>query len=40
MLLGEGIRLFDNLAGYDIDLEKMKVIDTPDVTHLHFRVVK
>ncbi len=40
MLLGDGIRLFDNLAGYAIDLEKMKVIDTPDVTHLHFRVVK
>jgi dihydrofolate reductase len=40
MLLGDGIRLFDNLAGYPIDLEKMKVIDTPDVTHLHFRVVK
>ena len=40
MLLGEGIRLFDNLAGYGIDLEKIRVIDTPDVTHLHFRVVK
>jgi hypothetical protein len=33
-------RLFDNLGGYAIDLEKIKVIDTPDVTHLHFRVVK
>lgn len=33
-------RLFDNLAGYAIDLEKIRVIDTPDVTHLHFRVVK
>jgi dihydrofolate reductase len=40
MLLGDGIRLFDNLAGYDIDLEKIRVIDTPDVTHLRFRVVK
>ncbi len=40
MLLGEGIRLFDNLADYAIDLEKIEVIDTPDVTHLHFRVVK
>jgi len=27
MLLGEGIRLFDNLAGYGIDLEKINVID-------------
>jgi hypothetical protein len=33
-------RLFDNLADCSIDLEKIKVIDTPDVTHLHFRVVK
>lgn len=40
MLLGDGIRLFDNLADYAIDLEKIEVIDTPDVTHLHFRVVK
>ena len=40
LLLGDGIRLFDNLAGYAIDLEKIKVIDTPDITHLQFRVVK
>lgn len=40
MLLGDGIRLFDNLAGHAIDLEKIKVIDTPDVTHLQFRIVK
>jgi hypothetical protein len=39
-LLGDGIHLFDNLAGYSIDLEKIHVIKKPDVTHLHFRVVK
>jgi dihydrofolate reductase len=39
ILLGAGIRLFDNL-GEAIDLEKIKVVDTPDVTHLRFRVVK
>ncbi len=39
ILLGSGIRLFDNLADYAIDLEKIQVIDTPDVTHLQFRVV-
>lgn len=40
MLLGDGIRLFANLAGTGIDLEKIRVIDTPNVTHLQFRVVK
>lgn len=40
MLLGAGIRLFDNLADHPIALQKIKVIDTLNVTHLRFRVVK
>jgi dihydrofolate reductase len=39
VLLGAGIRLFDHL-GESIELEKIKVVDAPDVTHLRFRVVR
>jgi dihydrofolate reductase len=40
VLLGAGIRLFDNLGIEPIELESTKVIDAPGVTHLKFRVVK
>jgi dihydrofolate reductase len=40
ILLGAGIRLFDHLGAGPIDLEKISVVDAPDVTHLKFRVVK
>ncbi|KPV54032.1 hypothetical protein SE17_06160 [Kouleothrix aurantiaca] len=40
VLLGAGIRLFDKLGPEPIQLEKLEVVDTPDVTHLRFRVVK
>ena len=40
ILLGEGIRLFNHLGSEPIQLEKIKVVDTPDVTHLRYRVVK
>jgi dihydrofolate reductase len=39
VLLGAGIRLFEHL-GQSIELEKIKVVDAPDVTHLRFRVVR
>ncbi|MBL8118465.1 MAG: dihydrofolate reductase, partial [Anaerolineae bacterium] len=39
ILLGQGIRLFDHLA-QPVDLEIIKVIDTPAVTHLRYRVVR
>ena len=39
MLLGAGERLFDN-AGLDLKLEPIRVIDTPEVTHLKYRIVK
>jgi dihydrofolate reductase len=38
VLLGEGTRLFDNLAGSDIDLEQIRAVEAPGVTHLKYRV--
>lgn len=40
ILLGAGIRLFDNLEGMRIELEYTRVIEGTGVTHLRFRVVK
>jgi len=40
LLLGEGIRLFDHLGAESIELERTRVVDSPDVTHLIFRFVK
>jgi dihydrofolate reductase len=38
VLLGEGIRLFDNANDNPIELETISVIESPGVTHLRFRV--
>jgi dihydrofolate reductase len=40
VLLGGGVRLFDNLGNMPVALEPIKVIAAPGVTHLGFRVVK
>jgi dihydrofolate reductase len=40
MLLGGGVRLFDQLGAQQIDLEPTRVVESPRVTHLKFRVVK
>jgi len=40
VLLGDGIRLFDNLGNGQIELKQIEVIEAPEVTHLRFRVVK
>ncbi len=40
VLLGGGVRLFDHLGNQPIELERMRVIEAPGVTHLAFRVVK
>jgi len=40
VLLGEGIRLFENIGTEQINLEQISVIEEPGVTHLRFRVVK
>jgi hypothetical protein len=38
LLLGEGIRFFDNLTSAPIELEGPTVIEGNGVTHLHYRV--
>ena len=40
LLLGRGVRLFDHLDINLIELETIRVIQAPGVTHLGFRVVK
>lgn len=40
VLLGEGVRFFDNLGPDPIKLERTRMIEAPGVTHLRFRVVK
>lgn len=40
VLLGAGIRLFDHLGPRTTPLEVLRVVTTPDVTHLAYRVIK
>ena len=40
VLLGTGVRLFDHIGADNIELETMRVVDGPGVTHLRFRVVR
>ncbi len=40
VLLGAGVRLFDNLEATSIHLEITRVVQAPGVTHLRYRVVK
>ena len=40
VLFGDGVRLFDHLWSRLIELEQVKVVEGPGVTHLQFRVVK
>ena len=40
VLLGGGTRLFDDLETADVRLEPTRVIESPAVTHLRFRIVK
>jgi len=40
VLLGAGVRLFEHLGSESIELETIRVVDSPGVTHLRFRVVK
>ncbi len=39
VLLRDGVRLFENI-GADVKLEPTRVIESPNVTHLRYRVVK
>ena len=36
--LGQGRRLFDNLAPEHIELERTRVLEGDGVTHMHYRV--
>jgi dihydrofolate reductase len=40
VLLGEGIRLFENIGTEPIKLEQIGLAEEPGVTHFRFRVVK
>jgi len=40
LLLGGGILLFDQIDAEQIQLEATRVIESPGVTHLRYRVVK
>jgi dihydrofolate reductase len=40
LLLGNGVRLFEHFGETPLELEKLRAIDAPGVTHLGFRVVK
>lgn len=40
VLLGEGVRLFDRVDPEPVELQVTRVIDSPKVTHLRYRVVK
>jgi len=40
VLLGEGIRLFENMGTQQINLEQLRVIEEPGVTHFRYRVLK
>jgi dihydrofolate reductase len=39
VLLSDGVRLFDNLAAKQIEVEPTRVIESPAVSHLRYRVV-
>jgi dihydrofolate reductase len=39
LLLGDGARLFDNLGGAEVQLEQVRAVEAPGVTHLKYRVV-
>jgi dihydrofolate reductase len=40
VLLGQGVKFFDNVGPNPIELESTRVVEAPSITHLRFRVVK
>jgi dihydrofolate reductase len=40
VLLGDGVRLFHHIGAEQIELETTRVIESPGVTHMKFRIVK
>jgi hypothetical protein len=39
VLLRDGARLFDNLGAAEIELEQVRAVEAPGVTHLKYRVM-
>ena len=39
-IVGGGVKLFADLGSDDVKLESMRVVESPAVTHLKYRVVK
>ena len=40
VLFGSGTRMFEHLGSEHIQLENARVIETPQATHLRFRIIK
>jgi hypothetical protein len=40
VLLGDGARLFDNLETASVQLEQVRAVEAPGVTHLKYTVVR
>jgi dihydrofolate reductase len=40
VVLGDGARLFDNLGDADVQLEQVRAVEAPGVTHLKYRSVR
>jgi dihydrofolate reductase len=38
VIFGAGLRFFEHLSGQQIELERIKVVESPDSTHLRFRL--
>jgi hypothetical protein len=39
VVLGDGARLFDDLRDAEVQLEQVRAVEAPGVTHLKYRVV-
>jgi dihydrofolate reductase len=39
VLLGDGARLFDGLGAAEVQLEQVRVVEAPGVTHLKYKLV-
>jgi dihydrofolate reductase len=38
VVLGRGVKLFENVGDEGLTLEKIRLVDSPAVTHISFRV--
>jgi hypothetical protein len=40
LFLGDGVRLFDGLGNDEIELEVIRAVESPLVTHVKYRVLR